>query len=75
MPNSTKTNYNDAEVNRGVQSGFIQFMNQNRGKDPGTILQEMLSSGRISQDQLNMAQQAAKRFEQQFGGLRSMFHF
>lgn len=75
MPNSTKTNYTAAEVNSGMQNGFIQFMNQNRGKDPGTILQEMLGSGRISQDQLNMAQQAAKRFEQQFSGLRSMFHF
>jgi hypothetical protein len=50
-------------------------MNQNRGKDPGTILQEMMASGQISQDQLNMAQAMAKRFEQQFSGLRDMFHF
>jgi hypothetical protein len=75
MPNSTRTNYTAAEVNSGMQNGFIQFMNQNRGKDPGTILQEMMASGQISQDQLNMAQAMAKRFEQQFSGLRDMFHF
>ena len=75
MANSTKTNYSEAEVNNGMQNGFVQFMQQNRGKNPGAILQEMMASGRISQDQLNMAQAAAKRFEQQFGGLRGMFHF
>lgn len=74
MPNSTK-NYTPEEINSGMQNGFIQFMQQNRGKDPGQILQQMMSSGQFSQEQLNMAQQAAKRLEQQFSGLRSMFHF
>lgn len=75
MGNSTKTTYNEAEVNAGMQNGFIGFMNQNKGKNPNQILQEMMASGQISQEQLNMAQMMAKRFEQQFGGLRSMFHF
>lgn len=74
MANSTKT-YTPDEINSGMQNGFIQFMQQNRGKNPGEILQQMMSSGQISQEQLNMAQMMAKRFEQQFGGLRNMFHF
>lgn len=74
MPNSTRTNYTAAEVNSGMQNGFIQFMQKNRGKDPNQILQEMLGSGQISQEHLNMAQAMAKRFEAQFSGLRNMFH-
>ena len=75
MGNSTKTTYNESEVNAGMQNGFIGFMNQNKGKNPNQILQEMMASGQISQDQLNMAQTMAKRLEQQFSGLRGMFHF
>lgn len=75
MGNSTKTTYSAAEVNAGMQNGFIGFMNQNKGKNPNQILQEMMASGQISQDQLNMAQAMAKRLEQQFSGLRGMFHF
>lgn len=75
MGNSTKTTYNESEVNAGMQNGFIGFMQQNRGKNPNQILQEMMASGQISQEHLNMAQAMAKRFEQQFAGLRAMFHF
>ena len=75
MPNSTKTTYSPAEVNAGMQNGFIGFMHQNKGKNPNQILQEMMASGQISQDHLNMAQAMAKRFEAQFSGLRNMFHF
>lgn len=75
MGNSTKTNHSASEINAGMQTGFINFMQQNRGKDPGEILRQMMESGQISQQQLNMAQAAAKRFEQQFSGLRNMFHF
>lgn len=75
MGNSTKNNYSAAEVNAGMQNGFIQFLQQNKGKNPNQILQEMMGSGQISQEQLNMAQAMAKRLEQQFSGLRGMFHF
>ena len=75
MGNSTKTNYSPAEINAGMQNGFIGFMNQNKGKNPNQILQEMMASGQISQDQLNMVQTMAKRLEKQFSGLRGMFHF
>lgn len=74
MPNSTK-NYTPDEINGGMQNGFIGFMMNNRGKNSGEVLQQMLSSGQYSQEQLNIAQQAKARLEQQFSGLRSMFHF
>ena len=75
MPNSTKTNYTAAEVHNGMQNGFIGFMNANKGKTANDVLQEMMGTLPIRQEHLNMAQQAAKRFEQQFSGLRNMFHF
>ena len=44
-----------------LKQQFQQFMNQMRGKDPNAIIQQMVSSGRISQDQLNQAQQRAQQ--------------
>lgn len=44
-----------------LRQQFHQFMNQMRGKDPNAIIQQMVSSGRISQDQLNQAQQRAQQ--------------
>ena len=38
---------------------FQSFMQQMRGKDPNAMIQEMVSSGRISQDQLNQVQKQA----------------
>lgn len=54
---------------------FPQFMNQMRGKDPNQILQDMLSSGRLNQNQLNQAQQMAQQMAGQFNGFKSMFGF
>ena len=47
---------------------FQQFMQQMRGKDPNAMIQEMVSSGRITQDQ-KQAQQMSGVFE----GMRGMF--
>lgn len=58
-----------------MMQAFQQFMNQNKGKNPNEILQQMVSSGKLSQDQLNQAQQMAKQVESQFNGFRSMFGF
>lgn len=67
---------------RGPQNGpmnmmqaFQQFMQQNKGKDPNQILNQMLSSGKINQDQINQAQQMAQKMEGQFNGFKSMFGF
>ena len=46
---------------------FQQFMNQMKGKDPNAMIQEMVSSGRISQDQLNQVQKQAQQMSGMFG--------
>jgi hypothetical protein len=52
---------------------FQQFMNQMKGKDPNAMIQEMVSSGRISQDQLNQVQKQAQQMQGMFEGMRGMF--
>lgn len=45
---------------------FQQFMNQMRGKDPNAIIQEMISSGKVSQQQLDAAQRQAQQIANTF---------
>lgn len=52
---------------------FQQFMQQMKGKDPNAIINEMVSSGKISQEQLNHAQQQARQMSGMFDGMRGMF--
>ena len=52
---------------------FQQFMNQMKCKDPNAMIQEMVSSGRISQDQLNQVQKQARQMQGMFEGMRGMF--
>ena len=52
---------------------FQQFMNQMRGKDPNAIIQEMISSGKVSQQQLDAAQRQAQQMQGMFEGMRGMF--
>ena len=59
----------------GMMQAFQQFMMQNQGKNPNEALQQMLSSGKINQQQLNQAQQMAKQIEGPLNGLKSMFGF
>lgn len=46
-----------------VMQSFQQFSNAFNG-DPKQTVQELLNSGRMSQDQFNMLQQMAKQFQQ-----------
>ena len=52
---------------------FQQFMQQMKGKDPNAIINEMVSSGKISQEQLNKVQQQAQQMSGMFDGMRGMF--
>lgn len=54
---------------------FIGFMNQMKGQEPTAILNNLMQSGKISQAQLNAAQQQAAQMSQQLAGLKSMFGF
>lgn len=75
MGNPFKTAQN---ADHGQQVGpmnFPQFMMQHRGENANQLLDSLLSSGQINQDQLNQAQQAAKQFGSRFDVLRAMFGF
>ena len=52
---------------------FQQFMNQMRGKNPNAMIQELVSSGRVSQQQLDQAQKQAQKMQGMFEGMRGMF--
>ncbi len=58
-----------------MMQAFQQFMQQNQGKNPNEMIQQMLSSGKLNQQQLNQAQQMAKRMEGPLSGLKGMFGF
>ena len=58
-----------------VTMSFPQFMNYMKGKDPKEILNSLVSSGKISQQDLNFAQQKANELKDQFEEFRSMFGF
>lgn len=40
---------------------FPRFLNEMRGKNPSQMIQDMLTSGQISQEQLNAVQQQAQQ--------------
>lgn len=58
-----------------MMQAFQQFMQQNQGKNPNEMIQQMLSSGKLNQQQLNQAQQMAKNIEGPLNGLKGMFGF
>lgn len=61
--------------NSGCVPGFVQFMNSMKGKNPNEILNNLVNSGKVNQQQLNIAQQRAKQMSSFFDGFKSMFGF
>ena len=66
--------YNAPKDNSGAPD-FIKFMQSMKGKDQNQIINNMISSGQINQQQLNIVQQKAKQFSGLFNGFKSMFGF
>lgn len=56
-------------------SGFMNFMQQFKGQNPRQIIDNMISSGRLTQDQLQQVQQKAHQMESQFESMKSVFGF
>lgn len=56
-------------------NAFRQFMEQMKGQDPNQLIQSMVQSGKLSQQQLNQIQMQAKQMESQFDGFKVMFGF
>ena len=58
-----------------MMSQFRQFMGQMKGKNPDEMLNQLVSSGKISHTQLNQAQAQAQQMQSQFDGMKNMFGF
>ena len=52
---------------------FQQFMNQMKGKNPNQIINELVSSGKVSQAQLDQAQKQAMQMQSMFEPFKAMF--
>lgn len=61
--------------NGNMLSQFQQFMGQMKGKNPNEILNNLVSSGQVSQSQLNKVQAQAKQMQSSFSNMKSMFGF
>jgi hypothetical protein len=58
-----------------MMNKFPQFMQQMRGKNPNQMLNELLSSGKVNQDQINQAQKMADQMGGRLNQFKSMFGF
>lgn len=54
---------------------FPKFMQMMRGKDPNQMINELVSSGRINQEQLDAVQQRAQQVGGMFSQFKTMFNF
>lgn len=52
---------------------FSRFMQQMRGRDPQQMINELVQSGRVSQQQLNQVQQQAQQMRGMMDSMRGMF--
>lgn len=53
-----------------MMAQFQRFMQQMQGKNPHEEINKLLQSGKISQQQLNAAQQKAQEMQQMMGMLK-----
>lgn len=74
MPNEL---YKQMQGQQGDPLGqnFMNFMNQFRGQNPRQIIDNLVSSGKVTQQQLNAVQQRAQQTSNMFGRFKSQFGF
>lgn len=53
-----------------IMNQFQQFRQQMQGKNPNEEINRLLQSGKISQQQLNQAQQTARQLMSMFGNMK-----
>ena len=56
-----------------IEKQFNMFMQQMKGQDPNQLLNQLVSSGKISQNQINQAHKQVENFKGQLDGLRKTF--
>lgn len=52
---------------------FQRFMEQMRGQNPQQVLNDLVASGKVSQQQLDAAQKQAQQMQGMFERMRGMF--
>lgn len=72
MPNILYNVLNGSKQPNMMQQ-FQQFMNQMKGQDPDKMLNDLVSSGKVSQQQLDAAQKQMQQMRGMFDGMRGMF--
>ncbi len=63
------------QVQNPIGGQFQQFMDQMQGKNPQEMINQMLTSGQLSQQQLNAIQQRAQQIAPMLNGMKNMFGF
>lgn len=61
--------------NNPLMVQFNQFMQQMKGQDPNAIINQLVSSGKINQKQINQAHQKIKELDKQFESMKKNFGF
>ena len=75
MPNPIFNMMNKGNSRPDMMSQFKSFMGQMKGKNPNEILNNLVSSGQVSQSQLNQIQAQAQQMKSHFSNMKSMFGF
>ena len=73
MPNPIFQVLGAGNSQSNMMQQFQQFMNQMKGKDPNAMINELVSSGKLTQSQLDAAQKQAQQMRGMFEGMRGMF--
>lgn len=73
MPNPIFQVLGGGNSQSNMMQQFQQFMNQMKGKDPNAMINELVSSGKLTQSQLDAAQKQAQQMRGMFEGMRRMF--
>ena len=63
------------QIQNPIGGQFQQFMGQMQGKNPQEMINQMLTSGQLSQQQLNASQQRAQQIAPMLNGMKNMFGF
>lgn len=75
MPNPIFNMMSKGNSRPNMMTQFQQFMGQMKGQNPDEILNNLVSSGKVSQAQLNQVQAQAQQMMSSFDGLKGMFGF
>lgn len=75
MPNELYDQMKGQSGGDPLMQNFANFMNQYRGQNPRDIINQLVQSGKVSQQQLNAVQQRAQQMSGIFGQFKSRFGF